>query len=294
MADELHHHEHYGEAGERATEETHIHMPELTFWPMVFAFGVALLAAAMVTHWVVGVVGVVLMIRSGIGWWHSVIPHEEIDMMPIDPKLRPAPIMVEQRTVVRLQAGEGGHRVHMPETVHPYSSGLWGGLAGGVVMAILACLYGLVAEHSIWYPINLLAGVIIPGINHESIQQLRQFNALAFGCAFVGHGILSILVGIVYAVALPMFPRRATLWAGIVVPLFWSGLTATTLAYLNPRLNQLINWPWFIVCQIAYGLVAGYVISRSENIHLMQNYDLAQRAFMNAPGVRPENEDDRR
>ncbi|MGH9343866.1 MAG: hypothetical protein ACRD19_08915, partial [Terriglobia bacterium] len=77
-------------------------------------------------------------------------------------------------------------------------------------------------------------------------------------------------------------------------PLFWSGLTATTLAYLNPRLNQLINWPWFIVCQIAYGLVAGYVISRSENIHLMQNYDLAQRAFMNAPGVRPESEDDRK
>ena len=36
---------------------THIEMPAPTFWPMVFAFGVALLFAGMVTHWVVSVVG---------------------------------------------------------------------------------------------------------------------------------------------------------------------------------------------------------------------------------------------
>lgn len=291
MAHESHHHESHGEAGER-TEETHIEMPELSFWPMIFAFGVALIAAGLVTHWVVSAVGVVLGIRSAVGWWHTVIPHEEHEGLPIDPKLRPAPIMVEQRTVVRLQAGEGSHRMHVPESIRPYSAGFWGGLAGGAVMAGLACLYGLVAQHSIWYPINLLAGVILPGINHESLQQLRQFDALAFGCALIGHGVLSILVGIVYAVALPMFPRRAHLWAGLIVPLFWTGLVATTLTYLNPALDQRISWAWFIVCQIAYGLVAGYVIARSQSIKLLQSWDLAERAFIHAPGLRPEHKED--
>ena len=33
-----------------------------------------------------------------------------------------------------------------------------GGLAGGVAMALLAMLYGIIFSRSIWYPINLLAG----------------------------------------------------------------------------------------------------------------------------------------
>jgi hypothetical protein len=289
MAHELHH----GEAGERS-QETHIEMPGLTFWPMVFAFGVALMAAGLVTHWVVSAIGFILAVRSGVGWWHTVIPEEEHEEIPIDPKLRPAPIMVEQRSVVRLKAGEGRHRMHTPEIVHPYIAGLWGGLAGGAVMAGLACLYGLVAQHSIWYPINLLAGVIIPGISAESLQQLRHFNALAFVAAFFGHGILCILVGIVYAIMLPMFPKRAPLWAGILVPLFWSGLVATTLNFLNPALNERISWPWFVACQLGYGLVGGYVIARSTRIKLMQSWDLAERAFLHAPGLRPAREEDKK
>ena len=52
MAQELHH----GEAGEQS-EQTHIQMPAPTFWPMVFAFGVTLLFAGLVTQWVVSAVG---------------------------------------------------------------------------------------------------------------------------------------------------------------------------------------------------------------------------------------------
>ena len=157
MAHEIHH----GEAGER-TDESHIQLPAPTFWPIVMAFGLTLLAAGIVTQWVVGAVGLVIAFRGAIGWWRNVIPHEEHEGVPIDPKHRPAPIMVEMRSVVRMRVGEGQHRVRIPEEVHPYSAGLLGGLAGGAAMAALACLYGLVAEHSIWYPINLLSGVVIP------------------------------------------------------------------------------------------------------------------------------------
>lgn len=273
---------HHGEAGER-TVETHIQLPAPTFWPMIFAFGLTLLFAGMVTYWVVSVVGFVLAFRAALGWWWNVIPHEEHEEVAIDPRHRPAPILVEHRSVIRLKAGERGHRMRIPVEVHPYSSGVKGGLVGAAAMAILASLYGLIAQHSIWYPVNLLAGVVIPGLGTESVQQLRQFQGLPFTAAFIGHVGLSILVGIVYAAILPMFPKYAPLWAGVIVPLFWSGLTATTLNVLNPPLNARISWPWFVVCQLAFGLTGGYVIARSERIHTMQSVPFAQRAAFHYP-----------
>jgi hypothetical protein len=280
----LTHEQHHGEAGER-TQEDSILLPAPTFWPLVISFGITLLFAGLVTYWVIGIVGLIITLRAAVGWWHNVIPHEEHEEVPIDPELRPAPILVEQRSVVRLKAGEAGHRVRIPERVHPYSSGLWGGLAGGAAMAALACLYGLVAQHSIWYPINLLAGVVIPGLGNETMAQLRSFQALPFIAALVGHGIISSLVGIVYAVILPMFPKYAPFWAGILMPLFWSGLVATTLSVINPAMNGRISWPWFMVAQLGFGLVGGYVIARSTNIRTMQTWSLAERAFVEAPGL---------
>jgi hypothetical protein len=274
----------HGEAGER-TEETHILMPAPTFWPMVFAFGIALLMAGLVTSYVVSIVGLIIAVRGGVGWWRDVIPVEAHEEVEIDPALRPAPILVEARTVVRLQTGEGKHRVRIPERIHPYSSGLYGGLAGGAAMAALACLYGLVAQHSIWYPVNLLSGVVIPSMGQASLEQLRQFNGLAFAAACVGHGTISILVGIIYAVILPMFPKYAPFWAGILMPLFWSGLVATILNVVNPVMNDRIHWPWFVLCQLAFGLVCGFVIARSTNIRTMQSWSLAERAFVEAPGL---------
>jgi hypothetical protein len=280
----------HGEAGER-TGESHIPMPAATFWPMVFAFGIALLMAGLVTHYVVSIVGLAIAIRGGLGWWHDVIPHEAHEEVPIDVASRPAPILVETRSVVRLRTGEDRHRVRIPERVHPYSSGIWGGLAGGTAMAALACLYGLIAQGSIWYPINILAGVVIPGMGQASTEQLRAFNGLAFAAALVGHGTISILVGLVYAVILPMFPKYAPFWAGILMPLFWSGLVATVLNLVNPVMNQRISWPWFIVCQLGFGLAAGFVIARSASIGTMQSWSLAERAFIEAPGIGPHGEE---
>lgn len=282
----------HGEAGQR-TEQTHIEMPAPTFWPMVLAFGLALLLGGLVTNFVVSLVGLVIAIRSAIGWWRDVIPLEKHEQVPIEQDRRPDPIMVEARSVIRLQVGEGQHRAHIPERIHPYSAGLWGGLAGGAVMAALACLYGLVAQHSIWYPINLLAGVVIPSISSASLDQLRAFNGLAFVAACVGHTVLSILVGVVYAVILPMFPKHAPIWAGILMPLFWSGLIATALQMLDPALNERINWPWFVVCQLGFGLVGGFVIARSTSIHTMQSWGFAHRAFIDAPGISPRPPEDR-
>jgi len=193
--------------------------------------------------------------------------------------------------VVRLTAGQAGHRVRIPEEIHPYSAGFWGGLAGGAVMAALACLYGLIAHHSIWYPINVLAGTVIPDLGNATDEQLRAFNGLAFFAGLVGHGVISVLVGILYAVMLPMFPKYAPFWAGILVPLVGTGGIATVLNLINPVMVGRINWVWFVICQLAFGLVAGYVIARSTKIHTMQSWDLAERAFIEAPGIKPPREE---
>ena len=286
------HETHHGEAAER-TVESHIQLPAPTFWPIVFAFGLTLLFAGLVTHWSVSIVGIVIAVRGVVGWWSDVIPHEEHEEVPVNPARRPEPVMVETRSVVRLQLGERGHRVRVPEKVHPYSSGIWGGLAGGAAMAALACLYGLIAQHSLWYPVNLLAGVVIPNLGNESVEHLRHFDPLAFFAALLGHVVISALVGVVYAVMLPMFPKYAPFWAGILMPLFWSGLVATTLNALNPVLNERISWPWFVVCQLGFGLVGGYVIAKSTSISTMQSWPIAERAFLHAPGVNPPREDDK-
>src|SRR5437588_7922765 len=138
----------HGEAGERS-ERTHIEMPARSSWPMVLAFGIALVAAGFVTHYVVALVGLAAAACAAFGWWREVIPIEEHEAVPVDPALRPAPILVEARSVIRLHVGEGQHRVRIPEEIHPYSAGFLGGLAGGAAMAALACLYGLVMQHSL-------------------------------------------------------------------------------------------------------------------------------------------------
>jgi hypothetical protein len=291
MAHKLQQGLHHGEAAERSEQDC-IELPAPSFWPFVTAAGITMLVAGLVTNVAFLVVGAVVVFSGILGWWHDVIPNEQHEEVPINQALRPSPIMVEERSVVRLRAGEGGHRVRIPEEVHPYSAGVWGGLAGGAAMAAMACLYGLVAQHSIWYPVNLLAGVIMPDMGSATLEQLRAYHGFAFFAALIGHAVISTLVGIVYAVMLPMFPKYAPFWAGILVPVFWSGLVATTLDVLNPAMNARISWPWFVACQLGFGLVGGFVIARSVRIKTMQSWTLAERAFIEAPGLRHRNEGD--
>jgi hypothetical protein len=120
---------------------------------------------------------------------------------------------------------------------------------------------------------------------------LRAFNGMAFGAALAGHVVISVLVGVVYAVKLPMFPKYAVFWAGILMPVFWSGLIATTLDIVNPAMNARISWPWFVACQLGFGLVGGFVIARSTSISTMTTWSLAERAFLETPGAREETPD---
>ena len=267
-----------------------ISLPAPTAWPMVTAFGITLLGAGLVTHPAVSVVGLVLALRGAVGWFYEVLPVEKHESVRLRPRAQRAQLIkVSPRTVTQLKAGEAGHRVRIPAEIHPYSSGIKGGLVGGVAMAIVACAYGIIAQHSVWYPINLLAAAAMPTLANADIEQLRSFHGTGFIVAFISHGIITLLVGLLFAVLLPMLPsRRAAFWGSLAAPLLWSALVGATLRLINPALNARIDWLWFIASQVAFGLTTGYVVHHSKMVETMQTWPLAARAGLESPGLMQE------
>jgi hypothetical protein len=272
---------------DRERKPEKIELPASTPWPMIAALGLTLVFAGLVTHIAVSMVGLVIALRGAVGWFCEVFPESKHELVRVDAlDLSARPIRTSARTVAHLRAGEAGHRVYIPEKFHPYSSGIKGGIAGGFVMALVACTYGLVAYRSIWYPINLLAAAALPAMTTADLAQLRAFNATAFIVALITHGLISMLVGLLFAVLLPMFPSRLAAFTGsLTSPLFWSALTWATLRLINPALNDRIDWRWFILSQVSFGLTTGYIVQQSRMVETMQSWPLPFRAGIEAPGL---------
>ncbi len=214
-----------------------IQVPARTSWPMVLALGLMLVLTGLVTHYSVAIAGGVVFLAAAAGWWRQVFPHERHETAPIQ-----APLELESkpmaRAVAHLRVGRMGHRVRVPTHIQPYSAGIKGGLAGAVAMGVVAIVFGLIEQSSIWYPINLFAAAVVPSLANASVMELAAFSVAGLIVGAVVHLLTSSLVGLLYAVTLPMFPRRAWLWAGLVAPLLWSGLIASVLDVVNPTLNS--------------------------------------------------------
>jgi hypothetical protein len=263
-----------------------IEAPAPTVWPFVTAVGVTLGFAGLVTHAAVTGVGLLLALCGFVGWMRQVFPVERTELIPLrPPDLRARAASTSRRTIEHLRLGEASHRVRVPVAVRPYSAGAWAGSAGGVAMAGVAILFGLLVQRSPWYPINLMAAVGLPSLAGADLSQLRAFNGIALAVGIIVHGALSVLVGLLYAVILPTLPRYPVLWAGFVAPALWTALVWSTLGLVNPVLNQRIEWGWFVASQIAFGLAAGWVISRAQPVATMQTWPLAARMGIESPGV---------
>ncbi len=266
-----------------------IELPAPTGWPIVCAFGLVLVFAGLVTNLVVTVVGLLTGLFAAVGWFRDVFPHpkhEYVDLVP--PPQRAAAVKRSQRKVEHMSFGESGHRLHLPVAVHPYLSGVKGGLAGGLVMAILACAWGFFRYNSIWYPVNLLAAAGVPGLAEAGIQTLLHFSAEGLVVGLITHVTMSVLVGLLYVVILPMLPARFEwFWGGMVTPVLWTGIVAASIRLVNPTLAQHVDWPWFIVCQVAFGMVGGYVVFKSEKVATIQSLPLAAKLGVEAQHKEP-------
>jgi flagellar biosynthesis protein FliR len=134
---------------------------------------------------------------------------------------------------------------------------------------------------------------VLPSMANAGLEQLKAFNSTAFVLALFCHGAISSLVGLLFAVLLPMLPsRRAAFWGSFFSPVLWSALVWTTLDLINPALNARIDWVWFVASQIAFGMVTGYFVHHSKMVETMQAWPLAARAGLEARDVMPEEEGD--
>ena len=269
--------------GANRPSSTVVKLPAPTAWPIALAFGVALLFAGLVTSFSVLILGVILLVVGCVGWFLDVFPHEEHVEVPVAEE--PVAITTSRSAVARLEIAPELPRALLPLETYPVSAGVKGGLAGAVAMAVLACLYGIIKQGSIWYPINLLAAtiyaqsmVLVPGT-------LKAFHLDSFLIASAIHLITSVLVGLLYGAMLPMIPRHPIFLGGVVAPVLWSGLLHSVLDLINPLLSERVDWVWFIASQFAFGIVAGLVVARQRRIPVKQFIPFAVRAGIETPGT---------
>jgi hypothetical protein len=258
-------------------------LPASTAWPIVLAFGSTLLMAGLVTSLSVMILGAILTVVACVGWFFDVFPHEKHEEVPADEHT--VTIAVSSSRVDRLEIAPELPRALLPLETYPVSAGIKGGLAGSVAMAVLACLYGILKQHSIWYPINLLAATLYFKPADLSVEVLRAFHLDAFLLAVLIHIFTSILVGLLYGAMLPMIPRHPIFLGGVVAPILWSGLLRSILDLINPILRQRVDWWWFIASQFAFGIVAGLVVVRQQRVPVKQFIPFAVRAGIETPGV---------
>jgi len=265
-----------------------VRLPAPTSAPIVFALGIALLFAGLVTSASLSMLGAVLFVVGAVSWFREVFPQEKhVEVAFREPVALPA---TSRGRVERLAVAPDVPRVLLPVEIYPVSAGVKGGLAGSVAMAALACLYGLLKQGSIWYPINLLAAT---GYRQQLMldqSSLKAFHLESFLIASVIHLLTSVLVGLLYGAMLPMFPRRPIFLGGVLAPVLWTGLLHAMMDLINPLLASRVDWWWFAASQFAFGIVAGLVVVRQQRVRIKQVIPFAMRAGIESLGARSKNQ----
>ncbi len=243
-----------------------LEMPRPTIAPLMLALGMAMMAAGVATAPAFLVVGVVILGTALSLWISELMPGRGHFREPRVPASRRfATVTARVSPVEHVQSGMPGYRLRLPTEVHPISAGVRGGIAGGLVMPIPALAYGLLSGHGIWYPINLLAGMVLPGVERMTVSDLEQFRATLLVLGVIIHSVLSVVLGLIYGVLLPTLPPipKPLAWGGLMMPLLWSGVSFASMGVVSPLLFKGLDWPGFIVCQFLFGVVAAVVVIRS-------------------------------
>jgi hypothetical protein len=255
-------------ASESSAEPASVEIPQPTASPLVLATGLTCFAAGLAVGPAFLVAGVVMLVAALSFWIVQLLPGRGHARGLLEPVPSPAKWTGRSGGVEHLRPGMPGYRLRLPLAVHPISAGIKGGLVGGAVMPVPALLWGLISGHGIWYPINLLAGMALPGVGQMSVPELEEFHVALLVIAVLIHAALSVVIGLMYGVLMPTLPEvpRPIAWGGLILPLVWTGITYSLMGVVNPVLQERVDWPWFIVSQFVFGVVAAVVVLRSERI----------------------------
>lgn len=248
-------------------EPLRIEVPAPTAAPLVVAVGIALSGAGVALSLVFAVVGVPLVV-VGLAIWVNQWSARGAQLVEPD-TTTPDEILPDPTAVPRLQVGMPGYRLRLPFEVHPVSAGIKGGLIGGLLMPLPALGWALSKGHTIWYPLNLLAGTALPGVDSMPLAELETFHPTLFGLGLAMHATLSLSLGMLYGVLLPTLPRDRLgqfAWGGFLFPALWTGFSYSLMGVVNPLLQRQVDWPWFIASQFIFGLVATVVVRMAGTI----------------------------
>jgi hypothetical protein len=262
-----------------------VHLPAPTAWPLVLAVGLTLTFAGLVTNMGISVLGLVLIVFGCIGWFKQVWPHAEHVAIPVT--VQKFKFTSPRKKTTRIEIDET-HRARLPVHTPSVMAGVKGGIAGGLAMIVPATLYGLIRYHSIWYAINLLGGAGVAGWNNPTLAEITHFRLSALITAAIIHAVGSLLIGLLYGAMLPMLPRHPILLGGIIAPVLWTGVLHSSLPLINPFLADRIDWRWFVVSQVTFGLVAGWVVGQQVHIRTEQYLPFAARIGLETPGMMEE------
>jgi hypothetical protein len=246
-------------------------MPAATAWPLVLAVGIGFAGLGLATEPFLALIGLVILVVGVGGWIAQLLPGQGHLHEPLTGEQLPTVAAAAGR-VEHLRPGRPGYRFRLPEQVHPVSAGVKGGAVGGLVMPIPALLYGVLSGHGIWFPINLLAGMVMPTVDDLALTQPERLEQFSLGMLLVAifiHAVFSLSFGLMYGVVLPTLPPvpgGPLIWGGVLMPLLWTGLSYGLMGIVNPALAQHVEWPWFLVSQLIYGLAMAAVVYRSEKV----------------------------
>jgi len=248
---------------------TRFEVPRPTAAPLIVATGMALAGAGVTLSPAFGAVGAIVLVVGLIDWigqW-------------TDRGVQPVDADADGQTDVTLDTaqepprdiGRPGYRLRLPVEVHPVSAGIKGGLVGGVLMPVPALAWALLYGHTIWYPLNLLAGIAMPGVDAMPTAELQMFHPtlLAFGAAL--HAVMSLGLGLLFGTLLPTLPSSALgqlAWGAVVFPALWTGLSYGLMGVVNPLLQRQVDWPWFIASQFVFGLSATTVVRLTSRVRI--------------------------
>jgi hypothetical protein len=249
------------------SDSSSIALPSPTAWPMVLALGISLILAGMVTNLAVGILGLILAIAAGIGWFMQVLPEEAHE--PVAIRAEVVQITTE-RTLIRVPPTDQTRRKILPVETFQITTGIKGGIAGGIAMTVPAGIFSVIRYHSFWYAMNLLAAGGFVSWAGASDQFLGAFHIQGLLAATMIHGVTSLLVGLLYGAMLQMFPRYPIFTAGLMVPVIFTGILYSALGVVSPILDQRIDWFWFVISQIFFGLVCGFVVNLQAKVRTPQ------------------------
>lgn len=234
---------------------------------MVLALGIALVLSGMVTSGVISILGGVLAFAAMVGWFRQVLPHEAHEAVEVSTE---EVHVFSARTLATQFPADATPRKIIPVETFRITTGIKGGIAGGIAMAVPAGIFSLLKYHSIWYAMNLLAAGGFLSWAGASNAFLSEFHLRGLLAALVIHGLTSLLVGLLYGAMLPMFPKYPIVTAGFMAPLLFTGILHSAIGIVSPILNQRIDWFWFVISQIAFGLVCGFVVNLQAKVRTPQ------------------------